>query len=128
MPKNQPDYRVHKPHPGSCGFLRHNVRVLNEPICSVFTADTHTEQNMWWPSRTSDDPLKTPPQTKDTTYRGDFMKEASDLGPLHRTTRHEANTKRDPALGTGMLYFLVRYLFLKCTFIWKCIIIFVNVN
>ena len=33
------------------------------------------------------------------------MKETSDLGPLHRTTRHEANTKRDPALGTGMLYF-----------------------
>ncbi|KAK3092228.1 hypothetical protein FSP39_000052 [Pinctada imbricata] len=104
MPKTQPDFRANKPHPGSCGFLRHNVRGLNEPICSVFTRDTHVEQNQWWPSRTSNDPLDEPPKTKDTTYRGDFMKD--EYGDLHRTTRHESNLNREAALGAVPVNFL----------------------
>lgn len=31
------DDRYHKPHPYDCGFLRHNPRWINEPICTVHT-------------------------------------------------------------------------------------------
>ncbi|XP_061174240.1 uncharacterized protein C2orf73 homolog isoform X2 [Saccostrea echinata] len=106
LPKALPDFRVHNPHPRSCGFLRHDVRLLNEPICSVYTSHTHDEQNMWWPSRTSDEPLQVPPKTKDTIYRSDYMKEHKE--PLHRTTRHESNTKREPALGPVPVNFLTK--------------------
>lgn len=106
LPKALPDFRVHNPHPRSCGFLRHDVRLLNEPICSVYTSHTHDEQNMWWPSRTSDEPLNVPPKTKDTIYRSDYMKEHKE--PLHRTTRHESNTKREPALGPVPVNFLTK--------------------
>lgn len=101
LPKAVPDFRANNPHPRSCGFLRHDVRLLNEPICSVYTSHTHNEQNQWWPSRTSDEPLRVPDKTKDTVYRSDYMKDHNE--PLHRTTRHESNTNRESALGPGII-------------------------
>lgn len=100
LPKEVPDYRVHRPHPNSCGFLRHNVRILNEPICSVYTGATHNEQNQWWPSRTSDEPLHIPPQTKDTIYRDGYMRDGPTSAKV--CTRHESNPNKDAALGVGM--------------------------
>ncbi|OWF35737.1 uncharacterized protein C2orf73 homolog isoform X2 [Mizuhopecten yessoensis] len=105
LPKSVPDYRVNRPHPGSCGFLRHNVRVLNEPVCSVYTASSHDEQNLWWPSRTSNEPLNVPPKTKDTVYRGDYMQDGDRI-QSSGSTRHSANLHRDPALGTVPVNFL----------------------
>ncbi|XP_048733800.1 uncharacterized protein C2orf73 homolog isoform X2 [Ostrea edulis] len=106
LPKTVPDFRANNPHPRSCGFLRHDVRLLNEPICSVYTSQTHDEQDMWWPSRTSDEPLQVPEKTKDTIYRGDYMKEHNEQ--LHRATRHESNTNREPALGPVPVNFLTK--------------------
>ncbi|XP_069116150.1 uncharacterized protein C2orf73 homolog isoform X2 [Argopecten irradians] len=106
LPRSVPDYRANRPHPGSCGFLRHNVRVLNEPVCSVYTASSHDEQNLWWPSRTSNEPLNVPPQTKDTVYRGDYMQDASERIQSSGSTRHSANLNREPALGTVPVNFL----------------------
>lgn len=99
LPKEVPDYRAHRPHPNSCGFLRHNVRVLNDPICSVYTGETHPEQDQWWPSRTSNEPLRVPPKTKDTIYREGYMNE----GPMSNKgySRHEANPNKDAAFGVG---------------------------
>ncbi|XP_033734473.1 uncharacterized protein C2orf73 homolog [Pecten maximus] len=105
LPKSVPDYRVNRPHPGSCGFLRHNVRVLNEPVCSVYTASSHDEQNLWWPSRTSNEPLNVPPKTKDTVYRGDYMQDGDRI-QSSGSTRHSANLHREPALGTVPVNFL----------------------
>lgn len=107
LPKSVPDFRANNPHPRSCGFLRHDVRLLNEPICSVYTSVTHDEQNQWWPSRTSDEPLQVPGKTKDTVYRSDYMREHNE--PLHRTTRHESNSSRDAALGPDILKRLASY-------------------
>ena len=97
-----PDYRANKPHPGSCGFLRYNVRFLNEPVCSVFTDCTKSEQQQWWPSRTSNEPLHEPPKTKDTIYRADFSSERECIQLDPGSTRHTANPIKEPALGIGM--------------------------
>lgn len=104
LPKEVPDYRVHRPHPNSCGFLRHNVRILNEPICSVYTGETHQEQHQWWPSRTSDEPLHIPPKTKDTIYRDGYMRDE----PMSAKgfTRHASNPNKEAALGVVPVNFL----------------------
>lgn len=105
LPHSAPDYRIHRPHPGSCGFLRNNVRLLNEPICSVYTASTADEQHSWWPSRTSNEPLREPPRTNDTIYRGDFA-EKEKSGVSFGSLRHTANPNKEPALGTVPVNFL----------------------
>lgn len=102
LPKAVPDYRMNRPHPGSCGFLRNNVRLLNEPICSVYTDLPKNEQQHWWPSRISNEPLQVPPRTNDTVYREDFLNKerpTSGFGSL----RHTANPNKEPALGTGII-------------------------
>ncbi|XP_071163861.1 uncharacterized protein [Mytilus edulis] len=104
LPKEVPDYRVHRPHPNNCGFLRHNVRILNEPICSVYTGETHDEQNLWWPSRTSDEPLQIPPKTKDTIYREGYMRDSP--FSARGFTRHEANPNKNAAHGVVPVNFL----------------------
>ena len=107
LPHEAPDYRVHKPHPGSCGFLRHNVRLLNEPVCTVFTEVTRSEQQDWWPSRISTEPLNVPPHTNDTIYRADFQ-EQEKTGASFGSLRHTANPNSEPALGAGrFLIFLI---------------------
>ncbi|KAL4238191.1 hypothetical protein ACF0H5_002903 [Mactra antiquata] len=105
LPKAVPDFRINRPHPGSCGFLRHNVRFLNEPICSVYTDLPKNEEQNWWPSRVSNEPLQVPPRTDDTIYRGDFSdkeRPTSGFGSL----RHTANPNKEPALGTVPVNFL----------------------
>lgn len=106
LPKPVPDYRVHRPHPGSCGFLRHNVRLLNEPICSVYTELTRDEQNQWWPSRVSNEPLQVPPRTNDTIYRGDFVERERTAEITFGSLRHTSNPNKEPALGTVPVNFL----------------------
>ena len=103
LPHEAPDYRIHKPHPGSCGFLRHNVRLLNEPICTVFTDVTRSDQQNWWPSRISTEPLQVPPHTKDTIYREDFQEQERRTGEGFGSLRHTANPNNEPALGAGKL-------------------------
>ena len=105
LPHPVPDYRLNKPHPSACGFLRHNVRLLNEPICSVYTEITKDEQQSWWPSRVSDEPLKVPPKTSDTIYRADFAF-SENTYPKFGSQRHTANPNKEPALGSGKLKLL----------------------
>lgn len=100
LPHSAPDFRINKPHPGSCGFLRHNVRSLNEPICSVYTDIPSDQQQHWWPSRVSNEPLQIPPRTIDTVYRVDFLEEEQKTVPFG-STRHTSNPNKEPALGTG---------------------------
>lgn len=106
LPHEAPDYRINKPHPGSCGFLRHNVRLLNEPICTVFTEVTRAEQQNWWPSRISTEPLQIPPKTKDTIYRGDYQEREKTCMESFGSMRHTANPNTEPALGTVPVNFL----------------------
>lgn len=105
LPHPAPDYRSHKPHPGSCGFLRHNVRLLNEPICSVYTQIPVDDQQHWWPSRVSNEPLQIPPRTSDTIYRSDFL-DHPEKPPQFGSNRHTANPNKEPALGTVPVNFL----------------------
>lgn len=100
LPHSAPDFRINKPHPGSCGFLRHNVRSLNEPICSVYTDIPSDQQQHWWPSRVSNEPLQIPPRTIDTVYRVDFLEKEQKTVPFG-STRHTSNPNKEPALGTG---------------------------
>ncbi|KAL3874903.1 hypothetical protein ACJMK2_037855 [Sinanodonta woodiana] len=104
FPKSVPDYRVNRPHPKSCGFLRHNVRLLNEPVCSVFTESTNAEQAQWWPSWVSNEPLPKPPHTLDTIYREDYHREKS--ADQHGSLRHTANPNTEPAHGIIPVNFL----------------------
>ena len=69
-------------------FLSLNPRrILNEPVCVMATSATDGEQDKWWPSRTSDRPLKTPKFCKSTTQRADF----TDHGPVAPVGRHASN-------------------------------------
>lgn len=106
LPQVAPDYRLNRPHPGSCGFLRHNVRLLNEPICSVYTEFTKEEQDQWWPSRVSNEPLQVPPRTDDTIYRADFQDREKPTGSAFGSLRHTSNPNTEPALGTVPVNFL----------------------
>lgn len=83
------------PHPWHSRFLRHNVRWLNEPFCYVATESTDAEQTDWWPSRTSDEPLKEPPKSINTVQRSDFQRSAQSQG----NTRHGSNPFTIPAKG-----------------------------
>jgi len=75
------------PQPWHSRFLCHNARFLNEPVCVMATNDTDAVQNKWWPSRTSDEPLKVPKFCKSTTQRIDFK----DHGPIRPIGRHSSN-------------------------------------
>lgn len=90
----EPDRR-HCPHPWHSRFLRHNVRLLNEPFCYVATEGTDAEQADWWPSRTSDEPLKVPPKSCSTVQRSDFQS----TSPTSGNTRHGSNPFTIPAKG-----------------------------
>lgn len=75
------------PQPWHSRFLCNNARFLNEPVCVMATNDTDDVQNKWWPSRTSDEPLKVPKFCKSTTQRMDFK----DHGPIRPIGRHSSN-------------------------------------
>lgn len=106
LPQAAPDFRAHRPHPGSCGFLRHNVRLLNEPICSVYTDINQGEPTHWWPSRVSKESLQLPPRTNNTIYRSDFLERERPSSTGFGSTRHMANPHKEPALGTVPVNFL----------------------
>ncbi|XP_070577626.1 uncharacterized protein C2orf73-like [Ptychodera flava] len=89
--------RKNNPHPGDVGFLRQDVALLNEPICYVGTKTTRHEQNDWWPSRTSNEPLKKPPYRDDSTMRKDFQY-SSESKPSG-LTRHGCNPNIHAAHG-----------------------------
>ncbi|XP_052768906.1 uncharacterized protein LOC128209095 isoform X2 [Mya arenaria] len=105
LPKAVPDYRINRPHPGNCGFLRNNVRSLNEPICSVYTYVPEDDSKHWWPSRANPGPPNVPPRTNDTVYRGDFQ-EAENKTAEFGSLRHTANPNKEPALGAVPVNFL----------------------
>lgn len=83
------------PHPWHSRFLRNNVRLLNEPICLMATESTDPEQDSWWPSRTSNEPLKKPQKTADTIQRSDYQHSA----PVRGNTRHSSNPFTIPSKG-----------------------------
>nr|XP_039248428.1 uncharacterized protein C2orf73 homolog [Styela clava] len=83
------------PHPWHSRFLRHNARLLNEPICVMATESTDLEQDSWWPSRTSDEPLKVPARTMNTVQRSDYQHSA----PVRGNTRHSSNPFTIPSKG-----------------------------
>ena len=84
------------------GFLRQDVRLLNDPVCDVHTESTKQEQVSWWPSRVSEEPHKNPAHTLDTTVRGDFQYRGKGMS---LNGRHTANPNKVPAQGTSMLTF-----------------------
>ncbi|KAK7104099.1 uncharacterized protein C2orf73 homolog [Littorina saxatilis] len=104
LPKPTADYRANNPHPKSCSFIRTDVRLLNEPVCTVFTKDTHSQQQSWWPSRPNKGTLEKGEYTTDTTYRDDFI-DTRDLSPP-RSTRHASNPNTQPARGIAPVNFL----------------------
>ncbi|XP_041353217.1 uncharacterized protein LOC121371410 [Gigantopelta aegis] len=102
--KSISDFRAHNPQPRNCGFLCHNVRLLNEPIATVTTRDTQEDECNWWPHRISNEPHHIPEHTLDSTYRDDFVYESEKVPP--GSNRHLANPNKDPALGAVPVNFL----------------------
>ncbi|XP_071963550.1 ciliary microtubule inner protein 6-like [Antedon mediterranea] len=92
--------RHHKPHPEKVGFLEQDCRLLHQPICHVATKIEvkEAEENHWWPSRTSDEPLKKHEYSYSTTNRSDYGDKQS-----HRyqqqISRHGSNPNSRPANG-----------------------------
>lgn len=91
------EYRYNRPNPRGVGFLRQDVHLLNEPICTVATSVTNKEQKHWWPHQNSGQPLSKPPHTLDTVVREDFQYRGSEVKP---STRHSSNPNTIPAMGT----------------------------
>lgn len=92
------EHRKNRPNPNHCGFLRQNVSLLCEPVCDVYTDNSHHEQWSWWPSRTSNTPVKKSEHTLDTTVREDFQYRGADVPG---NTRHISNPNVTAAHGIG---------------------------
>ncbi|CAK8676481.1 unnamed protein product [Clavelina lepadiformis] len=90
----EPDRR-NCPHPWHSRFLRHNIRLLNEPVCTMATTVTDSEQNKWWPTESVEYQLKVPHQSDDTTQRIDFVNHKSYTG----NSRHSSNPLIIPTKG-----------------------------
>jgi len=93
-PRSSKDHRHNRPNPNAVGFLRQDVRLLNEPVCNVFTSSTRDEQHSWWPSRVSEDPLHKPAHTLDTTMRQDFQYKDGVKGSARHTFNPNSNAVR----------------------------------
>ncbi|ESO86816.1 hypothetical protein LOTGIDRAFT_166819 [Lottia gigantea] len=92
-----PDYRANKPQPNTCTFLCHDVRLLNEPICTVTTKKTLTDQPFWWHNERESDYFDLPSYSNDTSYRKDFQYRKDRWPPA--STRHASNPNTDWAYG-----------------------------
>jgi hypothetical protein len=92
------EHRHNRPNPHQVNFLRHDVRLLNEPVCDVKTKDV-SEQYGWWQHRDSGREHKVPAQPKDTTIREDYQYRGSEV-PVPR--RFGGNTRASVARGIGM--------------------------
>ncbi|XP_050405589.1 uncharacterized protein LOC126821248 [Patella vulgata] len=97
LPHVMPDYRANKPQPSTCNFLTHNVRLLNEPVCTVTTQKTLSEQPYWWCADKPEECNNKPSYSLDTLYRNDFQNLSEQR--LHLSSRHSSNPNKDPAYG-----------------------------
>ena len=95
------EFRYNRPNANHVGFLRQDVKLLNEPICDAYTMEMASEQHRWWPHRTTKLALKKPEHTLDTTVRSDYQW-SGDQKNLN--TRHSANPHKRPVLGSGMFF------------------------
>ena len=102
------EFRCNRPNANHVGFLRQNVKFLNEPLCDIHSADTASEQRQWWPHRTAKGVEKKPEHTLDTTVRNDYQWRCS--YPTGNT-RHSANPNKRPVWGSGS--YLMAYLEMK---------------
>ena len=93
------EHRYNHPNPGHVGFLRHDVKLLNEPVCNVYTVATHHDQHNWWPNDTTESPSVNAPYALDSTVRQDYQWRGSEV---IKNTRHSSNPNKIPALGSGM--------------------------
>ncbi|XP_076463449.1 ciliary microtubule inner protein 6-like isoform X2 [Babylonia areolata] len=104
LPRPTTDFRANNPHPKSCSFIRTDVRLLNEPVCTVHTRETHPQQNKWWPARANEGTLEKGDHTLDTIYRNDFLY-TKDLAP-QPTFRHTANPNTTASRGIAPVNFM----------------------
>ena len=93
------EFRYNRPNANHVGFLRQDVKLLNEPICDAYTMETASEQHQWWPHRTTKQTLKKPAHTLDTTIRSDYQWRGNSK---NLNTRHSANPHKKPVLGSGL--------------------------
>ena len=102
------DHRQNRPNETHVGFLNSDVRILNAPICDVYTKRTQDEQPLWWPHRNDGEKLKAPGHPLDSTCRYDYQYRGNEV---RGSTRHSSNPNKSPALGSGKfsLTLFVRY-------------------
>lgn len=93
-PRSPSDNRHNRPNPNSVGFLRQDVRLLNEPVCNVMTAGARDE-HQWWPtSRFTEEPAHKAPYTRDTTMRNDFQYSQRVKGSARHTSNPHGTAAR----------------------------------
>ena len=92
------EFRHNRPNPRHVGFLRQDVRLLNEPVCDVHTTSTEAEQYKWWNHHTPKDVPSLPHHTLDSTARDHYQYRGAEI---RRNTRHCSNPNVTPANGTG---------------------------
>lgn len=97
------EFRHNRPNPLHVNFLRQDVKLLNEPVCNVYTKETRPQQCDWWPHQSSDKPLAKPPHTLDSTVRSDYQYRGSGI---KGNTRHSSNPNKEPALGSAPVNFM----------------------
>ena len=76
---------------------------MNEPVCTMATTVTDSEQNKWWPTESVEYQLKVPHQSDDTTQRIDFVNHKSYTG----NSRHSSNPLIIPTKGICMLILVI---------------------
>jgi hypothetical protein len=91
-------FHNYKPSASHVSFLQGNVRCMNNPVCHVQTTPYEKRSHEWWPSRTSNEPLQTPPHALDSVYRREYLPKKH----VHGYTRHESNPNTVPAHGIGL--------------------------
>ncbi len=92
------DHRCNRPNATHVGFLRHDTRVMLQPVCDVKTAEQQSRGQHWLAHIAPEEPTKIPERTLDSTARKDFQWRA-DAGT--RNTRHSSNPQKSPVLGCG---------------------------
>ncbi|KAK7483541.1 hypothetical protein BaRGS_00025215 [Batillaria attramentaria] len=104
LPHQLPDHRANHPHSRNIGFICTDVRLLNEPVCAVYSEETRSVQDQWWPSRPNPGSLKKPEYARDTHYRNDYDYSKERAPPP--SFRHSANPHTSPTRGIAPVNFL----------------------
>ncbi|XP_029449303.1 uncharacterized protein C2orf73 homolog isoform X3 [Rhinatrema bivittatum] len=92
--------RHNVPHPYYAKFIENDSRFFNEPICHMETANTMSEQALWW---AKDIPSTMPymaPYDTQTTQRRDYQETPSIMSSI---TRHSMNPNKFPVCGIAPL-------------------------